>query len=166
MKTQRPISVLLLAIASPLAIAQATQASPPAAAETPDYDVVSTHIDHRSPGSSGTDVRNGAYTASDGTIKDLLEQPYDIRQDLISGVPGPLDSVRFDVRAKIVDPDLAAVRKLTDAQRHAMLLPLLAERFHLKAHLASVDIYSVPEGGVCWPTSKVSAPLLPASTMT
>jgi uncharacterized protein (TIGR03435 family) len=99
------------------------------------YDVVSIHIDKRGPGSTGTDVNGGDYTATNVTMKDLLEQAYDIREDLISGVPGTLDSLRFDLRAKIVDPDLNALRTLTDPQRRAMLMPVLADRFHLKMHI-------------------------------
>lgn len=125
------LTLIALALIPPLARAQ----TPPAAASPPDYDVASIHIDHRGPGSTGTDVRNGTYTAGNVTLKDLLEQAYDIREDLISGVPASLDQIRFDVRAKIVDPDPAAIRKLTDPQRRAMLMPILAERFHLKAHI-------------------------------
>lgn len=123
-------ALLSLAFVLPVPPAQ----SPPAAAKPPDYDVVTVRINKSASGSVDTDVDNDTYAATNVTLKDLLEQAYDIREDLISGVPSALDSVRFDVRAKIVDPDLAALRKLTDPQRRAMLMPILIGRFHLKAH--------------------------------
>jgi uncharacterized protein (TIGR03435 family) len=134
--TRSAIAAFLLAVASPLATAQ----TPSKPLPVPDYDVVSIHINRQDQDLARTDVNGGAYAATDVTIKDLLEQAYDIREDLISGVPGSLDSVRFDVRAKIVDPDLAAERNLTDPQRRAMLRPILAGRFHLKAHLVTRDM--------------------------
>ena len=128
--TRSPIAAsLLLAIASPLGAVQMAPAS------QPDYDVVSIHIDSQGQASTRTDVDAGAYAARDVTIKDVLEQAYDIREDLISGVPRSLDSVRFDIRARIVDPGPTAERNLTDPQRRAMLLPVLTARFRLKAHL-------------------------------
>jgi uncharacterized protein (TIGR03435 family) len=131
---------LLLVIVSPLATAQDTPMPSSAVTKTPDYDVVSIHIERQGQDFTHTEVKDGAYSATNVTIKDLLEQAYDVREDLISGVPASLGSVQFDVRAKIVDLDLATVGKLTDPQRRAMLLPILAERFHLKAHLATRDM--------------------------
>jgi uncharacterized protein (TIGR03435 family) len=129
-------SLFLLAIVAPFATAQA----PPESSHAADYDVVSIHIHRQDQDFTHTDVNGGAYSATDVTIKDLLEQAYDIREDLISGIPGSLESVRFDVRAKIVDPDLGVERSLTDPQRRAMLLPILAERFHLKARLMTREM--------------------------
>jgi uncharacterized protein (TIGR03435 family) len=127
--------LLSVALAPWLAGAQAPVAPQIANAKPPVYDVVSIRLDDRGPGSTGTNVNAGAYTATNVTMKDLLEQAYDIREDLIQGVPGSLDSIRFDVLAKIIDPDLDALLKLTDPQRRAMLMPILADRFHLQARI-------------------------------
>jgi uncharacterized protein (TIGR03435 family) len=66
-------------------------------------------------------------------LKNLLEDAYGIKEDLISGVSGPVESARFDIQAKIVDADRHA-KRLTRKQQRAMLLPFIEERFHLRAH--------------------------------
>jgi uncharacterized protein (TIGR03435 family) len=129
--------ILVLAIALPDAGSQTLPSSNPGPHPLPVYDVASIRVDNRGPGSSDTSVNDGIFTATNVTLKDLIEDAFDIRQDIISGIPGPIDSLHFDVRAKIVDPDRDALQKLSDSQRRAMLLPILAERFHLKARIES-----------------------------
>ena len=128
------------AIHAQLAEANATQsdatAQPmPAPAATPAYDVATIKQNKSGSGSWGTNFDNGVYSATNVSLKDLLVDAYEIRKDLISGVPGPIDSVRFDVVAKIVDYDRTAFKKLTDKQQDAMMLPVLADRFKLKARV-------------------------------
>jgi len=77
---------------------------------------------------------DAAFTATNVSLSSLVSMAYDIRQNLISGLPGWADT-RFDISAKISDPDIAALKKLPREQRHAMLAVLLADRFHLKAHI-------------------------------
>jgi uncharacterized protein (TIGR03435 family) len=115
-----------------------------AAAKLPAYDVVSIKLNKSGNGSWETHTNNDSYTAMNVSLKDLLEEAYNIRQNLISGVPGPIDGARFDIQAKMVDPDLHALRKFTGKQRLAMLLPFLEERFQLKAH-TEIKILSVYE---------------------
>jgi uncharacterized protein (TIGR03435 family) len=80
------------------------------------------------------DTSNHAYSATNVSLKKLLESAYDIKEDLISGVSRPVASARFDIEAKIVEPDPDTLRKLSARQQGAMLLPFLVERFQLKAH--------------------------------
>jgi uncharacterized protein (TIGR03435 family) len=133
------LATVLLAFTLPpvftLPLARA-QTSPPPATKLPAYDVVSIRVDDHGSGSSDTNVDDGIFTATNVTLKDLLEDAYDIRQDILFGVPGPIGSVRFDVQAKIV-ADRDTLHKVSDSQRRAMLLPILAERFHLKSHIES-----------------------------
>ncbi len=110
-------------------------ASPQAAAPLPAYDVVSIKPNKSGSGGWGINSNDSDYAATNVSIKTLLENAYDIKENLISGVSGPISSARFDVHAKIVDPDLQALKKLTNQQRRSMLLPFLEERFHLKAHI-------------------------------
>jgi uncharacterized protein (TIGR03435 family) len=129
------------------------------AAKLPVYDVVSIK-----PNKSGDNPylwRTGddSFTATNISVKSLLEISYGIKQDLISGINGPFDSARFDVIAKIVDPDPALMKKLTDKQRYSMLLPVLGDRFQLKAHteikmLPVYELVVIPEG----PKFKQSTP--------
>ncbi len=80
------------------------------------------------------DSNDQSYTASNVSLKSLLADAYGIRRDLISGMPKWADDARFDVQAKVVDPDIEALKKLTDAQREAMLAAVLTDRFHVKVH--------------------------------
>jgi uncharacterized protein (TIGR03435 family) len=79
--------------------------------------------------------RDGSYRATNVTPLLLIENAYGIRQDLISGVPGWANSDRFDINAKIVNPDIKALEKLTPEQHREMLLAVMKDRFHLQAHL-------------------------------
>ncbi len=154
--------LLLLALAISFAAlcgyshAQAPQNAPAAQADTttsklPVYDVVSIKQNKTGDGSFGWGGTADSYTGTNLSIKSLLQAAYDIKPDLISGVSGPIDSARFDVIAKIVDPDPAVMKKLTNKQRQAMLLPFLIERFQLKAHteikMLSVYELNVIQGG-------------------
>jgi len=108
------------------------QASTPA---TPIYDVMSIKPNKSGSGSTDIDSDDGRFSAKNVPLKTLLAQAYDIKEDLISAFPGPVDSARFDIEAKVVDPDPAAIKEMTREQRRQMLLPLLTDRFRLKTHI-------------------------------
>jgi uncharacterized protein (TIGR03435 family) len=139
-------NLLLLALAISVAAscacghAQAPPSTPaaqadPAPANLPVYDVVS--IKQNKSGNYGNySFRTGddSFTATNVSLKFLVSAAYDIKQELISGVTGPVDSVQFDVIAKMLDPNPDVLKKLTNKQRQSMLLPFLEDRFQLKAH--------------------------------
>lgn len=100
----------------------------------PAYDVVSIKPNKSGSSSLDIDTSNHTYSATNISLKKLLENAYDIKEDLISGVSGPVASARFDIEAKIVEPDADALKKLSAREQGAMLLPFLMERFQLKAH--------------------------------
>lgn len=106
-----------------------------AAVKLPAYDVVVIKPNKSGSGSLDIEENVDTYNAKNVTVKNLLEEAYGIRKDLIFGVPGQIDSAHFDVTAKIVEPDAAAIKKLTGRQRGSMMLPVLTERFQLKAHI-------------------------------
>jgi uncharacterized protein (TIGR03435 family) len=101
----------------------------------PPYDVTSIRVNN-----AGDDISYGIHAGIDRfdataiQLRTLLEYAYDVKPDLIIGLSGPVDSVRFDIEAKVIPSDGSAP-KLTDPQLIAMLIPMLADRFHLKAHL-------------------------------
>lgn len=104
------------------------------AAKLPVYDVVSIKQNKSGDGNYGIRTGDDSLTATNVSLKFLVSITYDIKPELISGITGPIDSTRFDVIAKIVDFDPAVMKKLSDKQRLAMMLPILAERFQWKAH--------------------------------
>jgi bla regulator protein BlaR1 len=97
-------------------------------------------------------IHDDVVTADDVPLKALIQLAYDVKGDLISGLDGPVASLNFDLMAKVVPGESGAPPKLTDAQLQAMIIPLLADRFHLKAHVAqkTLPVYDliVAKGGL------------------
>ena len=100
----------------------------------PTYDAVSIKPNKTGSGSVHISSDTAYYNATNVSVKMLLQSVYDVRETLISGIPGDIDSQRFDIAAKVVEPDMDALRKLAPKERREMLLPALLERFHLQAH--------------------------------
>ena len=110
------------------------------AASLSPYDVVSVKQHNpadESPNqqSFGMGIHDTVFSATNVPLKNIIEFSYDVKEDQISGLSGPVDSAHFDIEAKVLAPDGGTPPKLTDTQLQAMLIPLLADRFHLKAHL-------------------------------
>ncbi|QMV18483.1 TIGR03435 family protein [Granulicella sp. 5B5] len=105
-----------------------------------------------------TDVDDTTFQATNVSLKHLLVNAYGIREGLMFGLPGWASSSRFDITAKVTDPDLKTLRSLTREQRQAMLAAVLVDRFHLKTHteIKTLPVYEmiVAKGG---PKLKVSA---------
>jgi uncharacterized protein (TIGR03435 family) len=80
------------------------------------------------------------YSATNVSLKLLIQMAYGIRQDLISGGPGWVESAGYDFDAKVAGPDVDALKKLTQEQRRSMLQPALAERFKLKVHSETKEL--------------------------
>ena len=100
--------------------------------------------------------------AENVSLKVLLVNAYGIREGLMFGLPGWAGSSRFDVTAKVSDPDMKALSKLSREQRQAMLAALLADRFHLKVHteIKTLPVYEmvIAKGGPTLKTSVVPPP--------
>jgi uncharacterized protein (TIGR03435 family) len=143
----------------PSAHSQAVPAMPAGAANQPIvYDVMSIRQNKSASGSSDSDTDNGRFSAKNVSLKQLLQHAYDIKEEFISGIPGPIDSARFDIEAKVVDPDVEALKKMNRKERREMLLPLLVDRFQLKTHIEvkTLPVYElvIDKGG---PKFKLSA---------
>ena len=136
------LRILLLFITSMLlpnaALSQLTHKGPAneiALAKTlAPFDVVSVKQNNSGDGSWGINIHDNTLAATNVPLEMLIEFAYDIKEDLVSGLSGPVSSAHFDVVAKIVPPDDKPL-KSTDGQIQAMLIPVLADRFHLKVYL-------------------------------
>jgi uncharacterized protein (TIGR03435 family) len=129
------LAALALAI-TPLALcAQTTAATPTPAAKPLAYDVVSIHRNKTESGNTDITIDHNKFSATNVTFRQLLEVAYDIREDMISGISGPVESARFDVEAKVLPPDSGAPPQISDKQLAAMVVPLLTERFQIKSHI-------------------------------
>jgi uncharacterized protein (TIGR03435 family) len=146
------VAILCAASAGGGASAQTNAVAPGVEAKTRAYDVVS--IKPNKSGSRGTmiNVQNDSFSATNVSLKNMLLNAYDVKDYLISGLPGWANSERFDINAKIVDMDAAALKKVTGEQRQAMLQQLLVDRFQLKVHLQTevLPIYEmvIAKGGL------------------
>jgi uncharacterized protein (TIGR03435 family) len=110
------------------------------AATLPPYDVSSVR-QHDSADASpnqqfgSMSIHDDIFTATNMSLEDIVKFAYDLKGDQISGLSGPVNSAHFDIMAKVVPSNGGPMPKLTDTQLQAMIVPLLADRFHLKAHL-------------------------------
>jgi uncharacterized protein (TIGR03435 family) len=118
----------------------------------PPYDVSSVKENHEPLDRWNINVHETTFRGVHVPLRAMIAFAYDIKSALIVGLGGQIDSVHFDVLAKVVPSDDGAAPKFTDRQLQAMVIPLLAERFHLKAHLepkiASVYDLVVTKGGL------------------
>lgn len=166
-----PVSLLLFCsfLLSP-AVRSAAQSSPAgtgtsrptdASTQLPAFDVVSIHENK-----SGTAGLYGSRLTPDGVtishirLTDIISWAYGVKQDSISGAPGWVDDTDYDIEAKVAPEDVPTLKQLSGKQRFAMLRPVLAERFHLQAHIVPrvLPVYDlvIIKGG---PKFKQSPPL-------
>jgi len=111
----------------------AKQLAPP----QPAYDAVTVKVDNGLAQDTSTDIDDTTFRAKNVTLKHLLVNAYGIREGLMFDLPGWASSIRFDIYAKVTDPDLKALRSLSREQRQAMIAAILVDRFHLKLHTES-----------------------------
>ena len=109
-------------------------ASGQADATLPAYDVVSVKVNKSDSGNMSINSNTSHYSASNVSLKNLVGNAYGMKEFLIFGAPGWANSARFDIEAKMVDPDPEAIKKMTPEQQRSLLQPMLAERFKLKVH--------------------------------
>jgi len=108
------------------------------------FEVIS--IKPSDPATNGTRVGiapGGIFQARGVTLKDLIQQAYDVRDFQISGGPGWISTERYDIEAKGNGPEVseADLIKMTDEQRNQFqqqmlgrLRTLMADRFQLRVH--------------------------------
>ena len=117
----------------------------------PAYDVVVIKLNNSLSRHMSMDIDEDMLRAENVSLKVLLVNAYGIREGLMFGLPGWAGSSRFDVTAKVSDPDMKALSKLSREQRQAMLAALLVDRFHLKIHteIKTLPVYElvVAKGG-------------------
>lgn len=99
----------------------------------PEYDVVSIKLNNTGGNRVDVDSNDNTYIATNIRVKQLLEQAYSIKEDLISGVPDDVASARFDINAKILQSDPEELKKLR-GKESTMVLAFLVDRFSLRAH--------------------------------
>lgn len=134
------IALLLVPITGMSGLAISNQAGTiprPVGAEAtaPAFDIVSIKPNKSESGNISVNTNDDSYSATNVSLKMLLEDAYGIKEDLVFGLPGWANSARFDVKAKIVEPDAELLKKLSREQRRLMIQQLLMDRFQIKAHI-------------------------------
>jgi uncharacterized protein (TIGR03435 family) len=134
-----PLLAASLAIRSTAQSSASQPATAAPAATAPVFEVAAIRLDKSASGSSSSNTKNGRFTATNVSLKNLIQyEAYDIPQLRILGGPKWLDSTRFDIEAKMDDAEAAQLKALdyehSRVQAQAMFQQLLADRFQLKVH--------------------------------
>jgi len=130
-------ALALFAAAAPAQLAHKGPAANIARSQTVSpYDVISVkqNVADAQTGNINIDD-HGLFTVTNMPLWWIIEFAYDVKEDQIAGLSGPLNDARFDITAKILPPDSAPPPLHPDADMQAMIILLLQDRFHLKAHL-------------------------------
>ena len=114
-------------------------------AKAPTFDVVSIHRNNPNNHMGHTFMLQDRFSAIGISLQSLIGFAYRTKtEDQISGVPGPMGSVRFDVEAKMDEETAAALKKLPNEERQTqhrlMMQAMLADRFKLKVHHENKEI--------------------------
>jgi len=131
------------ALTAPTLYAQAP--TPPAATTPlPTYDIVSIKPNKTGSGNVGVNIDDGNYTASNISLKMLIISAYNLKEAQVFNLPKWDDSARFDIKAKVLNPDKKVLEALTPQQFSAMQQPIL-DRFHLTFHheLKTLPVYEL-----------------------
>ena len=144
---------LLLGVAGTMAVAgpltfglmqepQRQAASPVvgAASKVPAFEVASIKPDKSGTGMTTLRTTPVGFSASNISLKALIQQAYGVEENQILGAPSWLGSERYDIEAKVASSDTDALHDLNPDQRRIMLQPLLADRFQLKVHTELKDL--------------------------
>jgi uncharacterized protein (TIGR03435 family) len=102
---------------------------------TTPYDVASIRINNTGADSGNLNFHDDALIVRNLPLDYIIEFAYDVPSDRVSGIPGPLKDQHFDIDAKVVPSDGSKPPEATASQDQAKLILLLANRFHLKAHI-------------------------------
>jgi uncharacterized protein (TIGR03435 family) len=144
---------LLLAVAGAMAVAGPVvfgliqepqrQAASPVAGTTskvPAFEVASIKPNKSGTGMSLLRTTPVGFSASNISLKAVIQHAYGVEENQIFGAPGWLGSELFDIEAKVSSSDTDALHNLNPDQRRLMLQPLLADRFQLKVHREARDL--------------------------
>jgi uncharacterized protein (TIGR03435 family) len=147
---------LVLTVAASLAVTSFAQAPSsqtaaalkpgiPAIAARPAFEVSTVKPNKSGNSGSDTDFRDGRFTASNISLKNLLQyRAYGIPASRIFGGPKWIDSERFDIEAKTDGAVAHWLRTLARDQRRVqmqvMFQQLLADRFKLAVHWETRDL--------------------------
>lgn len=129
----------MVALSSP-ASAQLTHEGPQKAIALSEtlapYDVISIRQNNSDAQSGNIDIDDhGMFRVTNMLLESIVEFGYDVKENQIVGLTGPVSSARFDIEAKVLPPGDGPPHMLPTRNLQAMIILLLQDRFHLQAHL-------------------------------
>lgn len=129
------IAQIFLAVCMTAGIMAHAQTDAPAT-----YDVSTVKPSVKTGDGMGLNWSHAQLKADNVTVSWILTAAFDIRRDQLSGQPDWAKEQHYDINAKLLDADPAAVDKISEDQHRALLLALLVERFGLKYHAETKDM--------------------------
>lgn len=137
------IAAGMVTLAGPIVFEGRAQPQSGADAALPSFEVASIKLNHSGERRIALMLPPGRMTATNVTLKFLVEFAYDIKDSEISGGPGWIDSDRYDLEAKVEESDADARKPTPDERTHRirlMLRSLLADRFKLTLNHATQEL--------------------------
>jgi len=117
----------------------------------PVFDVVT--IKPHKPGDTNTNVNRSpaSLQATNISLKEMIAGNFNVKAWLIFGLPPWAESQKWDIVAKVSEPDPTTMKNLSREQRNDMVKALLKERFGLQLHMDSkvqpvFEMTAMPEG--------------------
>jgi uncharacterized protein (TIGR03435 family) len=114
-----------------------TKSDPTASSLSREFDVVSIRENTSGASGIGYQFTDDGLRFNNAPILMLIMTAYGLRDDQIQGLPHWTESARFDLIAKMTDPTVSDLSKLSPEQQKAMLASVLASRFSLRFHMES-----------------------------
>lgn len=71
------------------------------------------------------------------SVKNMIAVSSDVRPWLVFGLPSWTDATRWDILAKVTDPESKPIDKVTSKERVALIGSILHDRFNLVSHTES-----------------------------
>ncbi len=126
-----------------LCVGAGAQVAAVAGAARPAFEVASVR-EHKEGIGSSIGMYKGRYTAKNMPLSGLISGAYDVRVNLISGLPGWAESTRYDIEAKVDEAEAGAMEKMSPkdnvAEQGKLVRALLEERFHLLVKLIEKEL--------------------------
>jgi uncharacterized protein (TIGR03435 family) len=147
-------------VTPPLAAQTATPPLVAADTKLPAFDVISIKPNKSGSGRVSLSRDDGNFDASNVSLKTMVLNAYGLKEAQLFGLPKWDESARFDIKAKVVEPDKKVLEALTEEQDRDMLQPILTERFQLQFHHETkiLPVYElvVAKGGPKFQESKIT----------
>jgi uncharacterized protein (TIGR03435 family) len=154
------LSACALRAQEPVAAKSAPAQSVTSDKTLPAYDVISVKPNNTGSGHVSIHHDDGNFDAFNVSLTGMILDAYGMKPAQLIALPPWADSAHFDIKAKVVNPDVQAIEAMTRDQSRAMLWPILTDRFGLKFHRETrlMPVYKLvlAKGGTTLTESKAS----------